>query len=257
MDIESFFEKIPNKSNYIIDIGASHAPETDPIHTFLKRDDLKGLCVEARLEQVYMLRKNIAPTFEVAYGYITPLNVLDIFHGFEVPSSPDILKIDIDSYDLELIRVILTKYRPKIIVAEINEKIPPPIVFEVKFKEDSKWDESHFYGFSIAAGEKVMKQNNYTIVKVFDLCNILCISNDLCESIGWNQTSDIKELYRNGYVLDERRTIQMPWNENVNHWLTLEDIDLVKQDIETYFEFVNDRSISNKSFIKDIDYVLE
>ena len=257
MDLESLFSKLSNKSNYVIDIGASHAPETDPVHMFLKNNQLRGLCIEARQEQIPMLKGNIASTFDIYNGFVTPLNILDVFHKFDVPQSPDILKIDIDGYDLEVIRTILTKYRPKIIVAEINEKIPYPVVFEVKFKEDYRWDVSHFYGFSIAAGEKEMAKNKYKIIRVFDLCNIICMTNEACESIGLDDIKTAKDLYRFEYSLNPRRTVEMPWNQNVDKWLSFDDVDLLKKDIETYFAFVNDRSINNKKFQKDVDYSLE
>lgn len=253
MDLETLFSKLPNKSNYIIDIGASHAPETDPIHRFLKKNELRGLCIEGREDQIEELKQNISPTFDICNGIVTPLNILDVFAHFRVPMSPDILKIDIDSYDLELLRTILTKYRPKVIVAEINEKIPYPIVFEVKFKENYRWDVSHFYGFSIAAGEREMAKQKYKIVDLFDLCNIVCMPEELCEDI----QKSVKDLYRDAYILHPRRSVEMPHNQNVDHWLTLEDIPLVKQDIQTYFEFVNDGSINDTKYLKDIDFLLE
>ena len=257
MDLESLFSKLSNKSNYVIDIGASHAPESDPLHIFLKNNQLRGLCIEARQEHIPLLKGNIASTFHIYNGFVTPLNILDVFNKFHVPESPDILKVDIDGYDLELIRTILTKYRPKIIVGEINEKIPYPIVFEVKFKEDYRWDVSHFYGFSIAAGEKEMAKNNYKIISVFDLCNIICVTNEVYENIGLTGETDVKKLYNDGYILNSRRPIVMPYNENVNHWVTLNDIQEIKIDIQTYFALVNDRSVNNKKFQKDIDYILE
>ena len=53
-----------------------------------------------------------------------------------ISMSSDFLNLDIDSYDLEVMKKILEKnFRPKVISMEINEKIPPPIYFAAKFNE--------------------------------------------------------------------------------------------------------------------------
>lgn len=255
MDFYTLFSQIKNKTNYIIDIGASGGSEGDPVFQFICNKELKGLCIEPRTQLIDSLRDRIAPSFLIHTGFATPLNVIDIFQMYDVPESPDILKIDIDGYDLEVLRAILTKYKPKIIIAEINEKIPPPIRFEVKFKESYLWDNSHFYGFSIASGEKVMNQYGYKILRIFDLCNIVCVSDEFHDSLSFRT---IHEIYRDDYIENPLRTSSMPWNKNVDYWLTLEDPSLLKEQIRIYFEYINDRSLFEiKTKTKDTDFLLE
>jgi hypothetical protein len=165
------------------------------------------------------------------------------------------VKIDIDGFDLEIIRKILTVYKPKIIIAEINEKIPPPILFEVKYKENYSWDESHCFGFSIKSGEQVMNENGYKILEIFELNNILCVNGDLCEALKEDPTNNVENLYKTQYIEKTERFNILPWNSNVNYWLDIKDPVLLKNRIINYFCNVNDRSkFEVKTKLLDIDF---
>ncbi len=249
MDLHFILNKIENPSFYIIDIGASTGVNTDPVFKFINNINYKGLCIEGNSQCINELKTKTH--FDIYNGYITPVNILTVFESYKVPYNIDILKIDIDGYDLEVLRVILSKYKPRIIIAEINEKIPPPVCFEVKYKEDYSWDYSHCFGFSIQSGAKVMNDNNYKIVSVYEINNILCVNDELCKLLeiqGANTDEYIKKLYKTGYINNLKRLRLLPWNKNVNCWLLIDDIEVLKNEINNYF-------IQTK--IKDIDFTIE
>ena len=257
-DLYNFLQNKPNKTDYIIDIGASWGNENDPVYDFIKNNEYKGLCIEGNTRSAEILKQNISSSFSIYNGYITPENIIEIFEKYNVPPSPDILKIDIDGYDLEVIRTILKKYRPSIIIAEINEKIPPPVLFEVLYKRDYNWDGSHCFGFSISSGEKVMNENKYKILNIYDLNNIVCIDYDLCDVMGINKNSNIDEIYKKDYILQDRRFHVLHWNQNINYWLDITDVQLLKNEIKTYYETNNDRSsFQIKTKIHNKDFALE
>jgi hypothetical protein len=259
MDITNILNNIKTPSFYVIDIGASTGVNSDPVYSFIIDTKYKGLCIEGNSNNVDILKTKTH--FDIHNGYVTPLNVLTLFETYKVPYDLDVLKIDIDGYDLEVLRVILSKYKPKIIIAEINEKIPPPICFEVKYKEDYSWDYSHCFGFSIQSGAKVMNDNNYKVVSIYELNNILCINDDLCKSfeIDSNNTYEsITTLYKKEYIDNFNRFHILPWNENVNYWLTINDTEVLKNEISNYFVYNNNRSqFAVKTKIKDIDFSIE
>lgn len=259
MNIKNVFDNIKNPSFYVIDIGASVGINTDPVYNFIIDKKFKGLCIERDEKRVNILKRKT--NFDIYNGYITPLNVVSIFEKYKVPYIFDILKIDIDGYDLEVLRVILTIYKPKIIIAEINEKIPPPICFEVKYKEDYSWDESHCFGFSIQSGAKVMNNNNYKILSIYDLNNILCINDELCKSLEIeyiNSDEYIKKLYKEQYIDNHIRFKKLPWNENVNYWLNINSNEILKKEITNYFITNNNRSkFKIKTKVENVDFSIE
>lgn len=255
----NLFNKIQNPSFYIINIGASTGTNTDPVYNFIINDKFRGLCIEGDQNKASILKSKTK--FDIYNGYITPLNIESIFESYEVPLNPDILKIDIDGYDLSVLRVILKKYKPSIIIAEINEKIPPPIKFEVIYKENYLWDESHFFGFSLQSGSEVMNDNGYKILSVYELNNILCINNDLCNSLNINcinSDDDMKLIYKENYINNFSRFNILPHNQNVNYWLDINNREILKNEIINYF--LNDKSKSifrNKTKIQNIDFYIE
>ena len=259
MNLYEIHTKIVNPTNYVIDIGASSGVSSDPVYPFISNNKYKGLCIEGSTQNLPSLRQNISPTFDIYNGYITPHNALSVFEQYKVPRFFDILKIDIDGYDLDVLRTILEKYQPRIIIAEYNEKIPPPIQFEVKYKDSYQWDGSHFFGFSISAGKKVFDKYHYKILSIRDLNNILCINFELCNLLSVEFESDVYDVYQTGYIdRYNDRMWHLPWNENVNHWLDIKDSAILKSEILTYFTKNNDRSrLQVKTKIEGVDFYIE
>jgi hypothetical protein len=244
-------KKIAKPSMYVVDIGASSCVASDPVYEFLVDKEFQGLCVEGNKEKVEFLRTRTH--FDVYDNYIYPHTIVDVFQQYGVPSTFDVLKIDIDGYDLEVLRRILAVYKPRIIIAEINEKIPPPIRFEVLYKEDYSWDNSHFYGFSIAAGEKVFAEHGYRIKQIYELVNIICID----ESMPSEALPSIKDMYKEQYINDPEREKELWWNNDINYWFEIDEPDELAVEIGRYFQVKNQRSIRNEKKQVNIDYSLE
>lgn len=236
MDIRvELLQKIPDLCKYIIDIGASSGQETDPVFCFFKYLNFGGLCIEAG-DSIKELEKKL-PQEEIkkVQKFATPETIVPIFLENKVPLYPDILKIDIDGYDLSVLRQILdANYRPKIIIAEINEKIPPPIWFEIKYSKEYCWDGSHCFGFSLEAGAQTLKKYNYTVVSLFEGNNVVFIDNKYLNMINLPERT-LEQIYFQGY-LPYLQGNAFPWNEDVNHWLNMRnDPDKLRQEIFTYF----------------------
>lgn len=254
--IDTIIQKLPNPCKYVVDIGASTGVPTDPAYKYITNKEYKGLCIEGNPVNIPTLSSRTH--FDIHTGYITPENILDIFEKHNVPIEFDYLKIDIDGYDLHVLRVILSKYKPAIICAEINEKIPPPIAFEVKYKSSYEWDYSHCFGFSIAAGEPVFSQYGYTIVDMYEYNNIIVVKNDIITSCSITNVPNIKSIYEHNYQKNKSRLNIFPWNQSVDYWQHITDTDLLRQTIIYYFENVNERSMfQEKTKRLNVDFSCE
>lgn len=247
----NILEKIPNLTKYIIDIGASSGQETDPVFSFFKHDNYAGLCIEAG-DSIYELQKKL-PQDEIkkVKDFATPETIISIFIKNNVPLYPDILKIDIDGYDLSVLREVLNaNYRPKVIIAEINEKIPPPIYFEIKYSKDYAWDASHCFGFSLEAGRQTLEKYEYTVVSLFEGNNAIFVDNKYLKQLNIEDKS-IWQIYIEGY-LPYLFGNAFPWNADVNHWLNMvSEPDILRQEIFTYFtqNNVRGKNIDPRTFI--------
>ena len=62
------------------------------------------------------------------WGFAEPSTIGRRLQDANVPIAPDVLKLDIDSIDLPILRsVFAAGFRPKVLMAEINPDIPPPV----------------------------------------------------------------------------------------------------------------------------------
>lgn len=93
----------------------------------------------------------------------TPENVAALLREHRVAREFGVLSLDIDSYDYFVLDAILSEFRPRLVVTEINEKIPPPIRFRVRFDADFRLSH-HFFGYSIQSLADLCAEHRYLII---------------------------------------------------------------------------------------------
>ena len=121
--------------------------------------------------------------------------------------------------------IIDNRYKPSIISAEINEKIPPPIQFSVLYDEKHSYNNDDFYGCSISALYKYLSEKDYILV---DLLYINAIFVDrkyiqLLEPLtdseayvaGYKNRIDKYELLKHNKKFDE--LLHMDSSEVINY----------------------------------------
>ena len=93
-------------------------------------------------------------------------SVVGLFRKYGVDKNVDILSEDTDYADYWIVEQVLTEYKPKLIVHEVNGQpadmcvtVPRPDVDELVF-----WDSSNYHGGSVCAFHCLAKNNGYTMV---------------------------------------------------------------------------------------------
>jgi len=235
MKLEKLLKLLEHPTNYVIDIGSSTCATCDPLYNFIISDKYRGICIEGNRNKAIESSKTISQNFTIVGEYAKPDNILDFFEKLNVPSVFDILKIDIDGYDLTLAKTILQKYKPSFIVIEYNEKIPPSIKFEVKYKSDYGWDNTHFYGFSIAKGEEEFSKLNYSFYDIYDINNLLFINNDIMKELDIVQGNIISK-YDEHYKFNLSSKKLFFCNSDVEYWQNIRNHNDLKNEIIEYYE---------------------
>jgi len=212
-----------NISNgYYVDIGASDGWSSSSTYPFAKNKNFSGLSVELddkKFKKMQFIYKNFSNAY-LSKTKVTPLNVLDVLKEFDVPKNFDILNLDIDSYDLFVIKSLLQSFQPKIVSMEINEKIPPPIYFTVNYDENHYWKGDHFFGCSLQAAYEELKKLDYKLYTVV-YNNAIFISNNL--NIKFPDLT-VKEFYKNGYVDKPDRKEKFSYNNDVDKLLEIDPV---------------------------------
>tara|TARA_A100001015_G_scaffold280834_1_gene343466 strand:- start:3476 stop:4354 length:879 start_codon:yes stop_codon:yes gene_type:complete len=227
-----FLNKIPINNKTYIDIGAGNGVNGSCTLQLAKDPDWKGILFEygsiTNLSFLYREFKNI----EIGKVKITPHNIVKLIESFTDIKNPGFLNLDIDSFDYEVMKNILEEgIHPYIVSIEINEKIPPPIEFYVKYNEKLQYPIGHFYGCSIESTVKLFKEHNYFLNHIYRNNAFFLNKSLFLES----DNLSVEEKYNNGYV-------NLPNRKNLFHynkeWDSLIDLNIEdsKKFITSYFQ---------------------
>ena len=119
-------------NRYAINIGGNDGKTDDPVYELYANRHFDGLVFEGNAMYAESLRNNLGPLQgRIAIEcprYFSPSTGLDDLSKHGAPLDPDVLKIDIDRCDAQLLDLVLERYKPKIIIIEVNQYIPPPLV---------------------------------------------------------------------------------------------------------------------------------
>ena len=124
------------------------------------------------------------PSINLYKEMVSHLNILELFAKYGVTDeSLDILSEDTDYADYWIVEKILTKYRPKIVIHEVNQQPHHMCVTVPKPENVIFWDKSSFHGGSVCAFRCLAIANGYTMVYCESAgVNCFWLRNDILES---------------------------------------------------------------------------
>ena len=228
-------KKLEIKRGYYVDIGASDGWTSSSTYPFAKNNKFSGLSVELddkKFRKMQFIYKKFNNTY-LSNSKVTPENVLSLLKEFNVPKDFDLLNLDIDSYDLFVIKKLLSSFQPKIVSMEINEKIPPPIYFTVTYDETHFWKEDHFFGCSLQAAFEELSKFDYKLYTL-EYNNAIFIRAD--QTISFSNLS-VSEFYKKGYVNKTDRKEKFSYNKDVDILLNMNPrntIDFINELFKNY-----------------------
>jgi glycosyltransferase involved in cell wall biosynthesis len=233
--IEKYLSRMPVRYKYCVDIAASDGI-TMSNTLFLFKGGWRGLAVEcdsenfAKLSFLYKDFENV----DLIKTKVTPQNAVSLLKSASCPTNFAFLNFDIDSYDFFILEKILENFRPLLICAEINESIPPPIKFTVKYDPDHSWNTDHFFGQSISKCSELCDKYKYDIVELH-YNNIFLIPR---ESSVFESLSP-ERAYNEGYRNKKDRKEKFPWNEPMEGLLTMakeEGVEFIKRKFDERYK---------------------
>jgi hypothetical protein len=192
-----------------------------------------GLAVEGDPQRFASLARAYRdlPRVGLARVWVTPNNIVELLRGASVPQSFEFLSLDLDSYDHFVLAALLDEFRPQLICAEINEKLPPPLRFTVSFDPEHVWRQDHFYGQSISKLHELAEHRGYSLVSLH-YNNAFLVP----EEAGLPALAP-EDAYRKGYLDRPDRREVFPWNADMEPLLTLprdEQLAFVRQTFAAY-----------------------
>lgn len=177
-----------------VDIGAGDGVRWSNTYALFSQG-WRGFGAEADPAKVIKLARAYRnyPNVFACRALVTPQTVVPLLQAYEIEKNFSVLSLDIDGNDYWVLRAILSHFRPRLIVTEINEKIPPPIRFIVKYNPAFTL-RHHFFGFSIASLEDLCAEFDYSIVAL-EYNNAFLAANELAGV----KAVTAETAYREGY----------------------------------------------------------
>lgn len=223
-----FIDFLKSDIKFFVDIGSSSHSDYSESEVLLNYN-FNGIMFECDISK-FQNQVNKVSNYPVVVlpNKVTPDNIIDLLKNNNVKDG-FYLTLDIDGYDFFVLDAILSKYKPRFIVSEINEKIPPGIKFTVNYDSEYFWDGSHYYGYSISMLEELLIKYEYKI-KMLDYNNVVLVPG--------KHEDSIIDIYNAGYYNRPDRQSTFYWNNNLNHIysLTQEDQILFFNNIFTNYD---------------------
>jgi hypothetical protein len=217
--IRSHLDELLIENGCCVDIGASDGV-TMSNSLSLYKNGWNGLAVECNPNKFSSLAAIYIdfPNVNLAKCMVTPTNVLALLAAFNIPKEFEVLTLDIDGYDYFVLEQILFMYRPTLICTEINEKIPPPVKFTVKWRPEYAWNgRDHFYGQSISQLHMLCIRHKYALVELhYNNAFLISLERSPKPSLSAEQA------YQSGYMNKLDRKNKFPWNYNVEDLLHMQ-----------------------------------
>jgi hypothetical protein len=158
---------------------------------------------------------------------VTPDDVAGVLREHGVPPDFEVLNLDLDSFDLPVARALLEGFRPVVVDLEVNEKVPPPVRFAVRYSPGLAWDESHCYGCSLSAAHDVLRRAGYRL-EGLEYNNAFFVRGDEAEAVGIEDLEPA-DAYRRGYAERADRRALFPWNADVDDLHAAEPEEVVRE----------------------------
>ena len=200
-----------------VDIGAGDGVRGSNTYA-LFRQGWRGLGVEGDARRARRLARayKSLPGVEAVHAHVTPANVVALLRAHGVPREFGVLSLDIDSYDYFVLDAVLGTFRPRVVVTEINEKIPPPVRFVVRYDPHFRL-QHHFFGYSIASLEELCARHSYALLEL-EYNNAFIAPLELRPA----RPLAAAEAYRRGYLERADRRERFPKNQDMEalHSLT-------------------------------------
>jgi hypothetical protein len=200
--LKQAMKTVKKTNNFIVDIGSS-------FNSWFLDLPFTGILIEMELEKIMKMPFSM---YKKVHAKVTTSNICQILKDNNTPKDFYMMNLDIDGIDLWILHSVLKEYQPKIIITEINEKIPYPVKFSIINDPNFYWNWCHLFGYSIACLEDIMKLYNYSIFSL-DMNNIILVKNSDEEKPNINK---IEEIYKDGYL--NHPIVPPPgWNDDVTH----------------------------------------
>lgn len=164
--LAEIFRRVGTTGRSFVEIGVGNGLENNT--TYLLSQGWRGAWIEADPENLRRIRRRFASVLEE--GRLTLVaervdreNAGKLLAELALPDALDLLSVDVDGNDYHVLEA-LEPLRTRVLVAEYNPKFPPPVEWVMRYDPEHRWDETDYYGASLAALERLLRRRGFALV---------------------------------------------------------------------------------------------
>ena len=175
--IQYVFEQIGTTDKYYVEFGAYDGVNMCNVWYLKNYKGWTGLLLDNKFEDLSINLHN---------RHITKDNICEIFHEFNVPKNHDFLCIDMDGIDYWVLKEVLKKYTPRVIMVETNVRFGVEESKVLKYDPNWEWDGRKWYGGSPYAFKSMLNMYDYIPVWIH-VDDMIAIRRDVLEENGFEE----------------------------------------------------------------------
>ena len=168
--IKHILKNIPEKHNFIVDIGADDGFHLSNSRYFIEKG-YNSILIDERIQD----------NKDIKQHKIIKENVLSLLKTYGCPNNFDFLTIDIDGNDYWVIDELLSEFSPNLIIAEFNCFLAQNKCVTVAYNSNLSWTGDTYFGFTLDAGKKLAKKHGYTVIFQNNNMNLYMVKTSFCK----------------------------------------------------------------------------
>lgn len=145
------------RTRTFVEIGCGNGLENNT--HYLALQGYRGVWIDGDSANIAQIRQALPANalvsrLKVIRRFIDVDNIgetIDEACAFIGTKEPDVFSLDIDGNDLFVLKVAITRFAPRLIVAEYNPKFPPPVSVSIRYDKTHTWASDDYFGASLQA----------------------------------------------------------------------------------------------------------
>lgn len=206
--IAALVERVGAGERSFVEIGSSDGAEN--CTRALAEDGWRGVWFEGDPQRAATARATVTDLdVRVVETIVTSRNVGDLLAANGVDAEPTVAVVDIDGSDLWVLRAVLARVSPRIVVVEYNATFPPGVFWTRRNRRSYSWPETYEHGASLDAMVWAASVARYRLVACDSTgVNAFFVRSDLLAAAGL-VAHPLDRLYRP--MLAHAPIIGHPW----------------------------------------------
>jgi len=182
--LAEIFRRIGEEHRSFVEFGTGDGLENNT--AYLLGQGWRGVWLEGDEQMHQAQLRNYPAAIEAGRlrcvrSFLTRENINEVIRGAGASGPIDLLSVDIDGNDYHLWEA-LTVVEPRVVVAEYNAYVPPPLRWVMAYNPTYEWDQrSTYFGASLASFEALARRKGLRLVgcDIVGL-NAFFVREDLC-----------------------------------------------------------------------------